>query len=436
MPDVTRRTLFGSTVGLAGAGLVAPALGATLGASLTGGQQEPHDLRGVIKDKEVSLPPLHQASEANGTVPNPMPPGKRLGVAVVGLGTLALENIIPGFAEAKSVRLVALVSGEPDKARLVAAQHGVPEKNLYDYNNFDRIKDNPEIDIVYIVLPNALHAKFTIRAAQAGKHVLCEKPMAASVAEAQSMVDACKAANRSLMIAYRLQYTPEHRTIIQMARSKAYGTVQMIEAVNGQNDAPNGQWRQIKSMAGGGSLPDVGLYCLNAFRYITGEEPVAVTAQLTQPRNDPRFREIEDVAIFSLRFPGGVIASGTSAYSFHESRFLRVHAETGWFGIDPAFGYDNLQLAINRKAGKASATETRRFSPKSQFAQEMDAFAASLHAGQEPRTGGAEGLQDMKVMAAIYQAAAGGGVVTMPTVTGLDTTRGPWPEALGAFVPA
>ena len=436
MPDVTRRTLFGSTVGLAGAGLIAPALGATLGASLTGGQQEPHDLRGVIKDKEVSLPPLHQASEANGTVPNPMPPGKRLGVAVVGLGTLALENIIPGFAEAKSVRLVALVSGEPDKARLVAAQHGVPEKNLYDYNNFDRIKDNPEIDIVYIVLPNALHAEFTIRAAQAGKHVLCEKPMAASFAEAQSMVDACKAANRSLMIAYRLQYTPEHRTIIQMARSKAYGTVQMIEAVNGQNDAPNGQWRQIKSMAGGGSLPDVGLYCLNAFRYITGEEPVAVTAQLTQPRNDPRFREIEDVAIFSLRFPGGVIASGTSAYSFHESRFLRVHAETGWFGIDPAFGYDNLQLAINRKAGKASATETRRFSPKSQFAQEMDAFAASLHAGQEPRTGGAEGLQDMKVMAAIYQAAAGGGVVTMPTVTGLDTTRGPWPEALGAFVPA
>ncbi len=436
MPDVTRRTLFGSTVGLAGAGLIAPALGATLGASLTGGQQEPHDLRGVIKDDKVTLPPLHQASEANGSVPNSMPPGKRLGIAVVGLGALALENIIPGFAEAKSVRLVALVSGEPDKARLVAAQYGVPENNLYDYNNFDRIKDNPAIDIVYIVLPNALHAEFTIRAAQAGKHVLCEKPMAASVAEAQSMVDACKAANRSLMIAYRLQYTPEHRTLIQMARSMAYGTVQMIEAVNGQNDAPNGQWRQIKSMAGGGSLPDVGLYCLNAFRYITGEEPVAVTAQLTQPKNDPRFREIEDVAIFSLRFPSGVIASGTSAYSFHESRFLRVHAETGWFGIDPAFGYDNLQLAINRKAGKASATETRRFSPKSQFAQEMDAFAASLHAGQEPRTGGAEGLQDMKVMAAIYQAAASGGVVTMPTVTGLDTTRGPWPEALGAFVPA
>ncbi len=432
MADLTRRTLFGSTVGLAGAGLIAPAFGAPL----AGGQQEPADLRGVVRDDKVTLPPLHQASEANGTVPNPMPPGKRLGVAVVGLGALALENIIPGFAEAKSVRLVALVSGEPDKARIVAAQHGVPEKNIYDYANFDRIKDNPEIDLVYIVLPNALHAEFTIRAAQAGKHVLCEKPMAATVAEAQSMVDACKAARRSLMIAYRLQYTPEHRTIIQMARSKAYGSVRMIEAVNGQNDAPNGQWRQIKALAGGGSLPDVGLYCLNAFRYITGEEPVAISAQMTQPKNDPRFREIEDVACFTLRFPSGVVASGTSAYSFHESRFLRVHAETGWFGIDPAFGYDNLQLAINRKAGKASATETRRFPPKSQFAEEMDAFAASLHAGQEPRTGGAEGLQDMKLMAAIYQAASGGGVVSLPEVAGLDTTRGPWPEALGAFVPA
>ena len=432
MPDVTRRTLFGSTVGLAGAGLIAPALAATL----TGGQQEPQGLRGVVSDGTVTLPPLHQPSEANGTVPNPMPPNKRLGVAVVGLGTLALENIIPGFAEAKSVRLAALVSGEPDKARVVAAQYGVPEKNLYDYASFDRIKDNPAIDIVYIVLPNALHAEFTIRAARAGKHVLCEKPMAATVAEAQSMVDACHAAGRSLMIAYRLQYTPEHRTIIQMARSRAYGAVRMIEAVNGQNDAPDGQWRQIRRLAGGGSLPDVGLYCLNAFRYITGEEPVAVTAQTTQPRNDPRFREIEDVATFTLRFPSGVIASGTSAYSFHESRFLRVHAETGWFGIDPAFGYDNLQLAINRKAGRASATETRRFTPRSQFAAEMDAFAASLHAGQEPRTGGAEGLQDMKLMAAIYQAASGGGVVTLPAVTGLDTTRGPWPEALGAFVPA
>lgn len=433
MADVTRRTLFGSTVGLAGVGLIAPALAA----SLPGGpEQEPQALRGTVQDGKVSLPPLHEASEQNGEPPSPMPPGKRLGICVVGLGTLALENILPGFGEARHVKLVGLVSASMDKARTVAAQYGVPEKNLYTYATFDEIRNNPDIDIVYIVLPNALHAEFTIRAAKAGKHVLCEKPMAATVAEAQSMVDACRQANRKLMIAYRLQYTPEHRTIIEMARSKTYGAVRMIEAVNGQNDAPNGQWRQIKALAGGGSLPDVGLYCLNAFRYITGEEPVAITSQMTRPANDPRFREIEDVSMFTLRFPSGIVANGTAAYSFHESRFLRVHAETGWFGLDPAFGYDNLTLDINRKAGKASATEMRRFSPRSQFAQEMDAFAASLHANQEPRTPGAEGLQDMKIMAAIYQAAAGGGVVTLPPVSGLDTTRGPWPQAMGAFVPA
>ena len=430
MPDLTRRTLFGSTVGLAaGAGLIAPALGAT-------SEQEPAALRGTVADGKVSLPPLHARSEQEGSVPNPMPPGKRRGIAVVGLGTLALENIIPAFGEAKHVRLAGLVSGDPDKVRTVGAQYGVPDHGLYSYATFDRIRDNPDIDIVYIVLPNALHAEFTVRAAQAGKHVLCEKPMAATVAEAQQMVDACAQAKRSLMIAYRLQYTPEHRTVIDLARSKTFGSVRMIEAVNGQNDAANGQWRQIKALAGGGSLPDVGLYCLNAFRYITGEEPVEVTARMTQPKDDPRFREIEDVAMFTLRFPSGIVASGTSAYSFHESRFLRVHAETGWFGLDPAFGYDNLALQIDHKAGKAGALETRRFSPKNQFAAEMDAFALSLQAGDPPRTGGAEGLQDMKIMEAIYQAAASGQAVAMAPSSGLDATRGPWPKALGPLVPA
>ncbi len=250
------------------------------------------------------------------------------------------------------------------------------------------------------------------------------------------MVEACRAAGRRLMIAYRLQYTPEHRTIIEMARSKAYGEVRLIEAVNGQNDAANGQWRQIRAMSGGGSLPDVGLYCLNAFRYITGEEPIEVTGQVTRPRNDPRFREVEDVALFTLRFPSGIVGQGSCGYSFHESRWLRVQAQTGWFGLDPAFGYDNLVVDINRKAGRASATETRRFTPKSQFAEEMDAFAASLNADEEPRTPGAEGLQDMRIMAAIYQSAATGRPVAMPAASGLDVTRGPWPKALGPFVPA
>ena len=429
MTDLTRRTLFGTTAALAGAGLSGAALAATP-------QQEPSALRGAVENGHVSLPPLHAATEANDEPANPMPPGKRLGVAVVGLGTLALEEIIPAFGQSAHVRLTGLVSGMPEKARAIAAQYGVDPRNLYDYGNFDRIRDNPAIDIVYIVLPNAMHAEFTARAAAAGKHVLCEKPMATSVADAQRMIDACKAARRMLMIAYRLQHDPAHRTAIGFARSRKFGAVRMIEAVNGQNDLGNGQWRQIKSMAGGGSLPDVGLYCTNAFRYITGEEPIEITGQITRPAGDKRFVEVEDVSLFTLRFPSGVIATGSAGYSFHESRQLRVHAESGWFGLDPAFGYDNLSLQISRKEGRASALETRRFSSHSQFAREMDAFALSLHNNTTPLTPGEEGLQDMRVLEAIYQSAAGGSPVKFAAQSGHDITRGIWPKQMGAYLPA
>ena len=307
MTDVTRRTLFGTTVGLAGAALIPSAQAAS-------DPQEPQALRGSVTDGKVALPPLHNPSEMNGEVANPLPPGKRLGVAVVGLGTLALENIIPGFGEAKSVRLAALVSGEPDKMHAVAAEHGVPERSLYTYDTFDRIRDDPGIDIVYIVLPNALHAEFTIRAAKAGKHVLCEKPMATTIGDAQHMVEACRAAGRKLMIAYRLQYEATHRALIGLARGGALGPTRLITAVNVQNDADNGQWRQIRAMAGGGSLPDVGLYCLNAARYVTGEEPVEVAASVFSPAGDARFREIEDVCRFSLRFPSGLFFYFGSSY--------------------------------------------------------------------------------------------------------------------------
>ena len=297
MTDVSRRSLVGQTAaGLAGLGLIGSARAAEPGA------QQPPALFGAVQGDQVSLPPLHNDTELQGPPPEQQPPGRRMGVAVVGLGHLAMEQILPGFGQAKNVRLTALVSGERDKARAIAAQHGVAETHLYDYAGFDALKDNPDVDIVYLVLPNSLHAEFTVRAAQAGKHVLCEKPMATSVADAQRMVDECRAAGRKLMIAYRLQYDPVHRQLITMTRGQEFGPVKLIQAANGQNDAANGQWRQIKALAGGGSLPDVGLYCLNAFRYLTGEEPVEVTGQITQPKDDPRFREVEDACAFTLRF--------------------------------------------------------------------------------------------------------------------------------------
>ena len=422
MPDFTRRTLATAIGASALAAAARPAAAA---------EQEPAAMRGAVQGNTVTLPPLHADTDLNGAMPNPDPVGRRLGVAVVGLGALAMGEILPAFAQSKHVRVTALVSGQREKALVIASQYGVPEKNIYEYGNFDSLKNNPDIDIVYIVLPNALHAEYTVRAAQAGKHVLCEKPMATSVADAQRMVDACRQAGQSLMIAYRCQYTPEHRALIDLVRSGELGRTQLIQAVNGQNDAANGQWRQIKSLSGGGSLPDVGLYCLNATRYLTGEEPVEITARTTQPKDDPRFREIEDLCAFTLRFPSGVEASCVSGYSFHETRKLYVMSERGSAGLDPAFGYHNLTLHTQRKIGMSSGAQTRVWTPKSQFALEMDAYAEAIRANLAPLTPGEEGLQDMRIMAAIYEAAAGGGIVKMAPAAKLDATRGPVPRMAG-----
>lgn len=417
--DLTRRVALALS---AGAGLVGAASAA---------EEQPGKLFGTVHDGQVSLPPIHAESEANGSIANPLPPDKRLGIAVVGLGHLSLEQILPGFAQAKNVKLAALVSGRRDKALAIAAQHGLAATSVYDYAKFDDIRNDPAIDIVYIVLPNSMHAEFTVRAAQAGKHVLCEKPMATTVAEAQQMIAACRQAKRKLMIAYRMQYNATHRALVDIVRRKELGDLRLIEAVNAQNDAPNGQWRQIKALAGGGSLPDVGLYCLNAFRYITGEEPIEVTGQITRPKDDARFREIEDLATFTLRFPSGVLAVGTSGYSLHESRRLRANASKGWVGLDPAFGYENIVMHLGRTAGQASAMEQRVFAPKNQFAVEMDHFAEAIRADREPHTPGEEGLQDQKIIAAIYESAASGAPVKMPAVDKLDSTRGPAPQSSG-----
>jgi predicted dehydrogenase len=425
MIDLSRRTLFGTTA----AGLIiSPAQAAGLPSD------QPAALFGSVADGKVTLPPLHDtATDNDPETINLDPVNKRLGVAVVGLGHLAINQILPAFGRTKHVRVTALVSGERDKARAIAAQYGVPETHLYDYGNFDSLRDNPHVDIVYIVLPNSMHMEYTVRAAQAGKHVLCEKPMANSVADAQVMIDACAHAQRKLMIAYRMQYEPHHRKLIGLARDPANGPIRLIDAVNGQNDANNGQWRQKQALAGGGSLPDVGIYCLNATRYITGEEPIEVTGRITRPINDTRFREIEDIAQFTLRFPSGIIANCASGYSFHQSGHLRVQSEKAWFEASPAFSYDSLELKIGRKIDEANTVQTIGLPPNDQFAREMDAFAWSIRNNRAPLTPGEEGLQDLRIIHAIYQAAEGGSPVALPAGPEgkLDATRGTVPGIEG-----
>jgi glucose-fructose oxidoreductase len=330
----------------------------------------------------------------------PDPPGRKLGWAIVGLGSLAINQILPAFARSEKSKVTALVSGHPDKARKLAARYGVAEKSLYTYETFEQLRDNPDVDVVYIVLPNGMHAEYTIRAAKAGKHVLCEKPMANTPADCQQMIDACREAGRKLMVAYRLHYEPYNQALVKVVRDQEFGPLKVVLADAGFPIGDPTQWRLNRQMAGGGSLMDIGIYALNAARYLTGEEPTEVHAMEYTTPGDPRFKEVEETLTFQLRFPGGVLANCTSSYGAPLNRF-RVVGTKGWAELEPALIYSNLKM----RAGSGSIVEERLQPVVDHFAAEMDHFSDCVMQGTEPRTPGEEGLRDLRIMMAIYQSA-------------------------------
>ncbi len=417
-PLLTRRT-FLKTAGTSAAAL---ALAAEASAAVKTGPVSPPS---APETRKIPLPPTSAATEKTPEpAPAPLAPSRRLGVAVVGLGNLALAQVLPAFGEAKYCKPAALVSGSPAKAREVAAQYGIPERSLYSYANFDSIRNNPDVDIVYVILPNSMHAEFTVRGAQAGKHILCEKPMATSAAECRTMIDACAKANKKLMIAYRIQYEPNNRYMRQLVQTQQYGPVKIIEAVNGQAQGDPSQWRQKKALAGGGALPDVGLYCLNTTRFLTGEEPSEVMATLYSTPGDPRFAEVEESVLWQMRFPSGIQSNNVTSYGFHEDRRYRVHAARGWFGLDPAFSYHGLQPELSYASGETEHRERPQIGDKNQFALEMDHLAECIMQNKTPFTPGEEGLQDQVIMEAIYQSARTGRPVPLLRLTTRDTFRG------------
>ena len=384
---------------------------------------------GSVAGGKVTFPNWKAETERpSAPPPAPMPPAERVGFAIVGLGRLSLEEILPAFGESRKAKPVALVSGTPDKAKAVAAQYGIDPGSVYDYASFDRIADNPAVRAVYVVLPNALHRDFVVRAAKAGKHVLCEKPMATSTDEARDMIRACSEAGVKLMIAYRCQYEPYNREVIRLSRSGELGALKLIECTNLQNMTDPQQWRLKHALAGGGALPDVGIYCFNAARYVTGEEPVEVQAKLHSTPGDPRFKEVEETVSYLLRFPSGVVATGTTSYGMHSAQTMSVHTERGRIDLENAFSYEGQRLKIGRRDGKAESVAERRMGAKNQFALELDHMAACILDNKRPRTPGEEGLQDHIILAAMYEAARTGGTVKLEPAAGRDTTRGTEPE--------
>jgi len=245
------------------------------------------------------------------------------------------------------------------------------------------------------------------------------------------MIEACQAANVKLMIAYRCQYEPYNREAIRLVRSGELGSARIIEATNTQVMGPADQWRFRKALAGGGAMPDIGIYCLNAARYLTGEEPTEIFARIYNPPNDPRYAEVEESVSFLLQFPSGVIANCAASYGAHENKDLRVHLERGTIDLKRAFSYEGQELQVAQRSGQAESLDTRRLGQKNQFALEIDHMAQCVQENRPPRTPGEEGLQDHLLTETIYRSAQEGAPIRLAPVAGRDVTRGPEAEQEG-----
>ncbi|TDH63076.1 Gfo/Idh/MocA family oxidoreductase [Dankookia rubra] len=415
--------------GIMRAGGVAAA-GAMTGAAGVPGFPPPSPIdAGGVRDGRIAFPSWRGEADPPGDPPPaPLPPEERVGFAVVGLGRISLEQVLPAFAESRMARPVALVSGSQEKARVVARQYGIRDAAVHGYDRFERLQDDPAVQAVYIALPNAMHRGFTERAAAIGKHVLTEKPMATSSEDCAAMVAACAKADVRLMVAYRCQYEQVNRAAIRAAQGGTLGKLRFFQAANLQANGPGPQWRYSRTLAGGGALPDIGLYCLNAARYLSNEEPVEVFAQAFSPAGDERFREVEESMSFTLRFPSGLLAQAVSSYGAYQEKSLRLHGEGGSLMIEDAFAYQGQRLRLFRREGERGIEQVPQIHPRNQFALEIDHMARCVRDARQPHTPGEEGLQDQQIMEAIVRAAQSGRPEAIPSLSTGTGTRGPSPD--------
>ncbi len=340
------------------------------------------------------------------------PAKRRLGYALVGLGRLSTNQLAPALLKTEHCQLTGIVTGSPDKARKWQQEYSLKEENTYNYRNFDRIADNPDIDVVYVVLPNSMHEEFTVRAARAGKHVLCEKPMSVSSQECRNMIRACDEAGVKLAIGYRCQFEPHHLECMRLAREEKFGKLRYIDAGFGIRigDFPVGdlkRWRLERELAGGGALMDVGIYALQACRYLANGEPTSVMAREIKTKTE-KFAEVDESILWSMEFPHGVIANCSTTYDFRGVNFATAYAENGQFGLDPAFSYGGIEAFAGDNPIDQPSID--------QFAKEMDDFSQVVRHNGTSKVAGEEGLRDMLVMEAIYESVRTGRQVAVAPV--------------------
>ncbi|WP_197425819.1 Gfo/Idh/MocA family protein [Erythrobacter sp. CCH5-A1] len=350
------------------------------------------------------------------TLPATPPPAPRpgsVGFAIIGLGDYALKQIMPRFAQSQRCHIAALVSGNPDKLARVGEAYGVPASARYSYESFAEIAANPAVEAVYIILPTGLHAEWAERAFAAGKHVMCEKPMALSAAECERMIAASERAKRKLMIGYRCHFEPFNRAAMELTATKALGDLRLIRTEHSYRlgpDTPATNWRIAAAQTGGGPLEDYGIYGLQAALYLSGEMPERLSASAFRPEGDPRFAEVFAHVAVQMHFPSGAVAQVVTSYDSAGINMVEARGTAGALRMHPATGYGGNTLVVEN--GRERRT-LEPGDPEVQFAAMLDHLAAAVREGAVVITPGEMGLRDLRLMEAVYASAASGRSVAL-----------------------
>ncbi len=345
------------------------------------------------------------APQPSGSTSVPVPSGKsQLGVALPGLGNYSETRLAPALTKTTRCALRGIVTGTPAKIPVWQERYGIADQNVYDYASLPTIANNSEIDVVYVVVPPSLHAQYSIAAAEAGKHVWCEKPMAMTADECQRMIDACRANRVSLSIGYRMQHEPNTRTVIQMGRDKPYGAIRSVRAVAADHMGGEPSWRMVRAM-GGGALYDMGVYTINAIRYATSEEPVRVLRARQWADRPELFQEVDESTEYELELPSGITAYG-KASRFKPENVLRVEAQNGWYQLEPMQSYEGVKGQTSEDKAPDQPTDNHQ-------ARQMDDEALAILEGRPPVCPGEEGLRDIRILQAIQQAAQSDSTVSL-----------------------
>lgn len=325
----------------------------------------------------------------------------RLGVALVGLGYYSTDLLAPALQQTKNCYLAGIVTGTPAKAEAWKKKYNIPDKNIYNYQTFDSIANNPDIDVVYVVLPPSMHKEYTIRAANAGKHVWCEKPMAMTEKECQEMIDACRKNKRSLAIGYRLQHEPNTQEWRRIVQQQSLGKVQRVNCAAGYRDNRTDHWKQKKEM-GGGALYDMGVYSIQGARLGTGMEPIAIVSATTSTTRPEIYKNgLDETTVAKLEFPGGVIADIKTSFG-ENINFIDITCEKGVIKVNPYSAY-------NGQKGSSPLGEIHHpYQVPWQQTKQMDDDALAIMQGKPMIAPGEEGQRDIRIVEAIYKSAGSG----------------------------